>query len=213
MSGLQPSSQQERERRWRLILGRTEEEQENNQSTVLEPLPGEGEMAEGEGQGDAEGSSLSEEDQAIDDALEQLYGEGVQGGDADSSPDIARWLGDINKYFPSSVVQVIQEDAVEKWKLRKLIKEADFIEAIEPNVALTAKLIALSKLMPEDSKEAAKRVVQKLVDELKEKLEYPLLQAIQGSLNRSVRTRSPSKQKEINWFSTIHANLKHYLPK
>ncbi|MEZ4606205.1 MAG: hypothetical protein R2865_05200 [Deinococcales bacterium] len=35
----------------------------------------------------------------MDDALEALYGEDL-GGDAESSPDIARWLGDIHRYFP-----------------------------------------------------------------------------------------------------------------
>lgn len=45
------------------------------------------------------------------------------------------------------------------------------------------------------------------------RLEYPLEQAVNGSLNRSLRQSRPRHSKEINWFRTIEANLKHYQPK
>jgi len=205
---VQASDPLERDRRWRLLLGKSEEEQEQQQGQQAEAGDS-GEGEEGQGETEAE-SGLSEEDQALDDALDELYGDGDKGGDADSKPDIARWLGDINTYFPSSVVQIMQQDAIEKWKLRKLIEEPEFIEALEPNIALTTQLVALSKLMPDETKASARQVIQKVVDDLKEQLEYPFLQALTGSLNRSIRVKNPRKQKEINWLSTIHANLKHY---
>lgn len=55
-------------------------------------------------------------------------------------------------------------------------------------------------------------MVRKVVEELIEQLEYPLRQAISGSLNRALHTRNPRRQMEINWLRTIHANLKHYQP-
>lgn len=202
------ATEAERERRWRLILGKAQEEAQAGQSQSLEPSPGQGDAAESTA-GETE-QGLSEEDQALDDTLERLYGEGNQGGDADSSPDIARWLGDINKYFPDSVAQIIQQDAIDKWKLRKLLEEPEFLEKLEPNVSLVSQLLSLSKLMPDETKESARQVVGKVLEELREKLEYPFLQAISGSLNRSIRTRNPRKQQEINWLSTIKTNLKHY---
>ncbi len=202
----------ERERRWRLILGKTEQEENSGQGQSQERTSAEGESGS-EGQSEAEASDgLSEEDSAIDETLEQLYGEGNKGGDGDSNPDIARWLGNINKYFPSSVAQIIQNDAVDKWKLKSLINEPEFLERLEPNVSLVSQLINLAKLMPDETKETARQVVRKVVEELKEKLEYKFLQALTGSLNRSIRVRKPRKHREINWFSTIKANLKHYQP-
>ena len=53
----------------------------------------------------------------MDNALNWLYGrapEDRSGGLGASSPTIARWLGDIRSYFPSSVVRVMQQDVVEK---------------------------------------------------------------------------------------------------
>ena len=199
-----------RERRWRLILGKSEEEKGEGEAS------GSSEGSEGasEGQGAAsEGdNSLSEHDQALDDALDALYGEGDMGGEGDSNPDIARWLGDIRTYFPASVSEIMQQDALKKFNLRKLLKDPEVLAQIEPNLELATKLVTLSKLMPTETKETARQLVKQVVDDLKEKLEYPLLQALSGSLNRSLRVRNPRKHRDINWLQTIRANLKHYQP-
>jgi hypothetical protein len=38
-----------------------------------------------------------------------------KGGLGASAPTVARWLGDIHEYYPSSVVQAMQTDALESW--------------------------------------------------------------------------------------------------
>lgn len=218
---------EERIRRWRLILGKDPQEQAEQQQAQAaageEEEPGEGgegEPGEGDGDGDAgsgdgEGDpdGLSEADQNIDDALEGLYGDGNEGGSGNSSPDIARWLGDIRTYFPTPVAQMIQQDALKRLNLRKLLNDPDFLNEVEPDLNLVAQLVTLSKVMPSETRETAREVVRKVVEDLQEKLEYPLLQALTGSLNRTTRTKNPRKQKEINWLGTIHANLRHYQPK
>jgi uncharacterized protein with von Willebrand factor type A (vWA) domain len=187
-------------RRWRLILGQTQEDAEQ-----------EAKAGEGDGQGDDEQpqSGLSEQDQAMDEALEALYGDSAGGDLSDSNPDIARWLGDIRTYFPAEVVQVMQQDALNKLNLRRLLNQPEFLEAIEPDVQLVANLLALRRIMPSKTKQTAKEVVRKVVEQLLEQLRYPLEQAITGNLNRATRTRRP-RHKEINWGRTVHANLKHY---
>ena len=187
-------------RRWRLILGQTADP-DNGEAT-----PGDD---EGDGEGEAQQSGLSEQDQAIDEALEALYGDSTSGDLSDSKPDIARWLGDIRTYFPASVVQVMQQDALNKLNLRRLLNQPEFLATIEPDVQLVANLLALRRVIPGKTKETAKEVVRQVVEQLLEQLTYPLEQAISGSLNRAVRSRRP-RHKEINWGRTIHANLRHY---
>ena len=205
----------ERDRRWRMILGKDENEQ-GQQQPQDQLMQQESESAQGEGEsGEEEGDSaegLSDEDQAMDDALDSLYGEGDMGGSADSQPDIARWLGDIHRYFPDAIVQVMQQDILKKLNLRKILSEPELLKEIKPNIELVSKILMLNSILPAETKETARQIVQQLVDELKEKLEYPLLQAINGSLNRSIKIRNPRKHKDINWYKTIHANLKHYVP-
>lgn len=197
----------ERGRRWRLILGKGEQG---------EPPPaagGGGDSAES-GPGDntpGDQGGLSARDQGIDDALEALYGDGDQGGLDDAIPDIARWLGDIRTYFPAPVAQIMQRDLLKRVRLRQLLADPDLLRHIEPDLSLVTQLLALQRSLPTQARDSARQVVTAVVDDLRRKLEYPLLQALSGSLDRALRTRRP-RHREINWLRTIHANLRHYQP-
>ena len=147
----------------------------------------------------------------MDGVLEALYDSERKGGLGSASPNVNRWLGDIRKYFPTSIVQVMQKDALERLDLQQILTEPELLEIVEPDVSLVATLISLNKVMPEKTKETARMVIRKVVDELEKRLKNPLQQAIQGALNRSVRNRRP-KFNEIDWRRTIRANLKNYQP-
>ncbi|HEY9665975.1 MAG TPA: VWA domain-containing protein [Coleofasciculaceae cyanobacterium] len=190
-------SSEERLRRWRLILGGGEAD---------------GICRSGAGEGGAS-FSLSGTDTAIDDTLSALYdSEERTGGLGSSAPNVARWLGDIRTYFPTAVVRVMQNDALERLNLRQMLLEPEMLEAVEPDVHLVADLIALKNIIPSKTKDSARRVVQRVVEELQRKLANPTQQAVMGSLNRATRNRRP-RHNEIDWNRTIRANLKHYQPK
>jgi Mg-chelatase subunit ChlD len=134
---------------------------------------------------------------------------GKRGGLGKSAPGVARWLGDIREFFPSSVVRVMQRDAMERLNLQSLLLEPETLETMEPDVELAVNLVALKDVMPQKAKATARIVVNRIVEELKRKLESPMRQAVLGSLNRAIRNRRP-KHVEIDWNRTIRANLKHY---
>lgn len=178
----------------------------------------------GGGQADGTGYALSSELSEIDKALTALYDfernnnafqydvEKSKGGMEGSNPGVARWLGDIRKYFPVSVVNVMQNDAMKHPELKKkMIFEPEILEKTEADVHLVATLMELGKLIPSKTKDTARRVVQKVVDELMAKLEQKTISAVTGALNKSSRNRRP-KHNEINWHATILKNLKHYQP-
>lgn len=162
-------------------------------------------------QNDGTGVSLNERDLQMDKTLEALYDSNRQGGLGASSPNVARWLGDIRTFFPSSIVQVMQQDALHRLNLTQMLLEKEMLQNVEPDVHLVATLMTLSKVIPDKTKDTARMVVRKVVDELLRKLSQPTQQAIIGSLNRSVRNRRP-RHNEINWHATILKNLKHYQP-
>ncbi|MGB8193791.1 MAG: VWA domain-containing protein [Chitinophagaceae bacterium] len=162
-------------------------------------------------QNDGTGFSLSERDAQIDKTLEALYDSDRKGGLGASSPNVARWLGDIRTFFPSSVVQVMQQDALKRLNLTQMLFEKEMLENVEPDVHLVATLMTLSHVIPDKTKDTARQVVRKVVDQLMKKLAQPTQQAIAGSLNRSTRNRRP-RHNEINWHATILKNLKHYQP-
>ncbi|RNL72418.1 VWA domain-containing protein [Streptomyces sp. I6] len=181
-------------RRWRLVLG--------------------GGPAEGTGR------ALTGPDQAMDGALASLYGsgdgqEGRSGGRsaglAGSAPSVARWLGDIRTYFPSSVVQVMQRDAVDRLGLSALLLEPEMLEAVEVDVHLVGTLLSLSEAMPETTRETARAVVRKVVGELERRLATRTRAALTGALDRGARVSRP-RHRDIDWDRTIRANLGNYLP-
>jgi Mg-chelatase subunit ChlD len=178
-------NEQERQRRWKLALG------------------------------DEDQDGLSESDVRLSAALSALYGgPGSSGGKGRgglgaSSPRVARWLGDIREFFPTSVVQVIQKDAFERLNLKSLMLEPEFLATLEADVHLVADLISLRGAIPDKTRETARMVVRKVVNELLARLEHKTTQTLRGALNRTQRTRRP-RHSDIDWSRTIRANLRHY---
>lgn len=165
----------------------------------------------GDNQNEGTGISLNTIDMQLDKTLEALYDSDRTGNLGPSSPNVSRWLGDIRTFFPNTVVQVMQKDALKRLNLTQMLFEKEMLENVEADVHLVATLMTLSRVIPDKTKDTARQVVKKVVDELVRKLAQPTQQAITGSLNRSARNRRP-KHNEINWHATIRKNLKHYQP-
>jgi Mg-chelatase subunit ChlD len=166
-------------------------------------------MVLGGQQADAIDIELTADEQRIDKTLEALYDHDRKGGLGPSSPNVNRWLGDIRTYFPTGVVQVMQQDALNRLNLTQMLLEKETLDQMEADVHLVATLMTLGRVIPDKTKETARMVVKKVVDELLRKLAQPMAQAIAGSLNRSTRQLRP-RYNEINWPLTIQKNLKHY---
>jgi len=188
-------SAEERLRRWRLVLGAAEN-------------------------CDGIGCGVSADELRLDAALAALYdsqgfgdeGRGKRGaGLGASSPNVTRWLGDIRRFFPKSIVQVMQKDAMERLDLKRLLLEPEMLETVEPDVHLVGTLLSLNSVIPQKTRATARLVVRRVVEDLERRLASPLRQAISGSLNRSARNRRP-RHNEIDWPRSIRANLKHYQP-
>src|SRR4051812_31261334 len=141
-------TEHDRLRRWRLMLG--------------------GDAADGTD------VSLSQRDAAMDACLSALYDSDDrprstgkrQAGLGGSAPSVARWLGDIRTFFPSSVVRVMQQDAMERLNLKQMLLEPEMLETVEADVHLVADLLALSGIMPAKTKQTARLVVRKCVEEI-----------------------------------------------
>jgi Mg-chelatase subunit ChlD len=165
----------------------------------------------GDADGVGEAVSLSAEDGKRDEVLRDLYDGRRRSGMAGSAPRVARWLGDIRGYFPSSVVRVMQADAMERLGLTELLLEPELLESVQPDVALVSTLVGLRDVIPERSRETARTVVRAVTDDLERRLRSRTVQAVNGALNRAARTRRP-KLRDVDWNRTVAANLKHYLP-
>ena len=135
-----------------------------------------------------------------------------QAGFGASAPRVARWLGDIRTFFPVSVVQVMQKDAIERLGLTRLLLEPEMLEAVEPDVHLVGTLLSLSRVIPEQARESARAVVRAVTRDLERRLSQRTRSAVTGALNRASRTNRPRRPADIDWDRTIRANLRNYLP-
>ncbi len=184
----------EARRRWRLLLG----------EPAAEPLSVE----------------LEGLDIGMDQALAAVYdGETVTGDEPSartgglgaSAPQVAHWLGDIRRYFPTSVVRVLQRDAIERLGLTSMLLEPELLSTVEPNVDLAATLLSLNSAMPETTRATARLVVGQVLEQIERRIALRTRAAVSGALNRGSRTRRP-RLADVDWPATIGRNLQHYLP-
>jgi Mg-chelatase subunit ChlD len=194
----EPDEPEEGARRWRLLLGAEADEQL--------------------------GVRLDRDEVAMDAALAGLYDRDEDAGDepgggrrrrsaglGGSAPRVARWLGDIRTYFPASVVQVMQRDAVERLQLTELLLEPELLGSVQPDVHLVGTLVSLNRVMPEQTRATARGVVRTVVDQIEHRIAERTRSAVSGAVNRAARTRRP-QLRDLDWNRTIAANLRHYLP-
>lgn len=165
------------------------------------------------GTDDDNSAVLSANDKRLSAALSALYSNESspkqRGSLGASAPSIARWLGDIREFFPSSVVQLVQRDAFDRLGLKQMLLEPEFLLAMQADVHLVADLISLRGVMPDKVINSARQVIQKVVDELMERLEQKTSEAIRGALDKQKRSFRP-RHSDIDWHRTISANLRHY---
>ena len=181
-------------RRWRLLLG----------EPAAEPL----------------GVELEGPEIGMDQALAAVYDAETEGRDhpsartgglGASAPQVAHWLGDIRRYFPTSVVQVLQRDAIERLGLTSMLLEPELLSTVEPNVDLAATLLSLNSAMPETTRATAHVVVGQVLEQIERRIALRTRSAVSGALNRGSRNRRP-RLADVDWPATIGRNLQHYVP-
>ena len=191
---------QERLRRWRLILGQESQERFGSMGGV----------------------SLSEEQDLMDQALAAIYnkteyggfggpGNGGGAGKGPSNPQISRWLGDVRRLFDKDLVTVIQGDAMSRCGLKQLLFEPELLEHLEPDVSLASTILMLKEQIPKRSKDSVREFIKKIVEEINKLLEQEIRRAVTAAVNRRQHSPIPSAAA-LDYKTTISRNLKHYDP-
>ncbi len=183
--------------RWRLILGRTAEEQSPpfslRSDAFQEMLP--------QGVGPQE----------LDRALEFVYDSARTGGTGDPTSYIPQWLEQIRTLFDADTLVMIQKDAFERRGLTQMLLQPELLQRLEPNIHLVSTLLALRDQMPDEVKQTAREIIRSVADEFRKKLENQVRQTVIGALQRN-RHSLLRTARNLDWRSTVRKNLKHYLP-
>jgi len=172
--------------RWRLVLGKSAEQ------CGLRISPGAGD-------GDCEGA---------EEALSFLFEE-RGGGSSGSSLTVPRWIDSVNELFPRQAKEVLERELVQRKGIQQILDQPDLLERIEPNVELVKTLLTHKDLLTPKTRVLARKVIDKVVNELKKKLEVRVEQAITGAIRKD--KHSPRRVfKNLDLRTTLRRNLKHW---
>ncbi|GAA2459538.1 VWA domain-containing protein [Actinomadura vinacea] len=132
------------------------------------------------------------------------------GGSGPSELTTVDWLDDVHRLFPKETIERLERDAVERYEIHEVVTDPSVLERIEPNPTLLRAVLRTKHLMNPEVLALARRIVEKVVEELLRKMATEVRQAFHGT-----RSRRPSRWKQARNFdfrATIRANLGHYQP-
>ncbi|MBQ4794124.1 VWA domain-containing protein [Pectobacterium versatile] len=139
-----------------------------------------------------------------------LKQEGGRHGSLDQSQLTAvNWLNQARKLFPSSTFERMQSQAIQRYEISHLFNDPQALQAMEPTPALAKALLSLRGRMNEETREAVRDIIRKVVDEILRTLRPTFTNALTGRRNRFRRSPVASSQN-FDWRATIAANLKHF---
>jgi hypothetical protein len=166
---------------------------------------------------------LGEEYGEINDSLEFLYGReygedqgirvdgggGKPGGRQRSALTIPGWISKVRKLFPKKTVEIMQKDALDKYKLTEILTDPEILKTMEPNFDLLKNILSFRQMLPDSVKDLAYRIVEQAVREIQKKLESQIRRTFSGKkLPNS--TTSFKIHRNFDVKRTIRKNLKNF---
>jgi len=179
--------------RWRLVLGKEAEQEKINCGDNKEML-------------------------RIERLLEYLFegggeskGKKERGGKGRSTLTVPEWIDEVSELFPHSAKAVMERELVKRRGINELLDHPELLDKIEPNVELVKTLITHQDLLNPKSRILARKIIDKVVRQLKDKMQLQVEESITGAIRRDKHSpRRVFRNLDLNM--TIRRNLKNYDP-
>jgi Mg-chelatase subunit ChlD len=132
-----------------------------------------------------------------------------QGGKGDSQLTVPEWVDQVKELFPHEVKEVMERELIQRRGLREIMEKPELLEKIEPNLELVKTLLTHKDLMNEKTRVLARKIIEQVVQELKQKMKLQVEPAITGAIRRD--RHSPRKVfRNLDLKTTLRRNLKNY---
>ena len=126
-----------------------------------------------------------------------------------SALTVPKWISKVKKLFPKETVEIMQKQALEKYKLTEILTDENILKEIEPNIELLKNILTFKDMMSQNVKKLAYDIVKKTLEEIKNKMEVEIKKVFYGKkLPNSNTTNKIFKNIDIK--KTIRYNLKNY---
>ncbi|CAN5335027.1 hypothetical protein BH10CYA1_BH10CYA1_15730 [soil metagenome] len=189
--------------RWRLVLGKAAEQHGitcggDDDCSSVAPLVGylfgdDGESAGGGGAGSMGRRKTKER----------------HGGRGRSELTVPDWVDQVTELFPNQAREVLEKELIHRRGLNEILQEPKLLEKIEPNIDIVKTLLTYKHLLNPDTRILARKLIDKVVSQVKDKLRLQIEQAITGAIRRD--RHSPRKvYRNLDLKTTIRRNLHNY---
>ena len=123
--------------------------------------------------------------------------------------NVPRWVDEVGQLFPREAKEVLERELINRKGLRELMEQPEILERIEPNQELVKTLLTHRDLMNEKTRVLARKIINKVVEELKKKLKVQIEPAITGAIRRD--KHSPRRvYRNLDLKRTVRRNLRNY---
>ena len=123
--------------------------------------------------------------------------------------NVPRWVDEVGQLFPRQAKEVMERELVNRRGLRELMEKPEILERIEPNQELVKTLLTHRDLMNEKTRSLARKIIARVVDELKKKLKLQVEPAITGAIRRD--KHSPRRvYRNLDLGRTVRRNLHRF---
>jgi Mg-chelatase subunit ChlD len=167
---------------------------------------------------------MSLEQQRIENALDFLYsreyrGRGVRDEQDRTGPrsagldpsqlTVPSWLSEVRELFPKETVAVIEKHALDRYGLTELVTDPEILRRLEPNFDLLKMLLTFRGHLKGEVLNEARRIIRRVVEEIKQRLAAEVRRAFSGRRNR-FRHSNLKMAQNLDWRGTIRKNLKNF---
>ena len=131
------------------------------------------------------------------------------GGRGPSQLTVPDWVDAVNELFPQQSKEVMQKELVRRRGIAELMEKPELLEKIEPNLELVKTLLTHRELLNPKTRVLARKIIEKVVEELRRKMQVQVEQAITGAIRRD--RHSPRRVfRNLDLKTTLRRNLRNY---
>lgn len=130
-------------------------------------------------------------------------------GHGPSQLTVPDWVDAVNELFPQQSKEVMQKELVRRRGIAELMEKPELLEKIEPNLELVKTLLTHRDLLNPKTRVLARKIIEKVVEELKRRMQVQVEQAITGAIRRD--RHSPRRVfRNLDLKTTLRRNLKNF---
>ncbi|MBX7185870.1 MAG: VWA domain-containing protein [Vicinamibacteria bacterium] len=130
-------------------------------------------------------------------------------GSQSSGLTVPEWVAGVRELFPNEAREVLERELVRRRGIRELLDQPELLERIEPSVDLVRTLLTHKDLFNEKTRMLARKVIEDVVRQLKERMQVQVETSVTGAIRRD--RHSPRRVfRNLDLRTTLRRNLRHY---